>query len=113
MRSKLVLSMLLAWGWSVCAGASEDPNRALLKQCESAEGEVKAECQEVAKDILRNDTSASERDDKTSQDVTHSSPAMTSPAESKREAANKKRKTSDKKAPDANDAKTVDPDAAE
>ena len=42
-----------------------------------------------------------ERDDKTSQDVTHSSPAMTSPAETKREAANEKRKPAEKKEAEA------------
>jgi len=110
MNSKLVLSALLAWGLSVSAGASEDPaNSTLLKQCESSQGEEKSECREVAKEILRNDAPA-ERDDKTSRDVTHSSPAMTGPAEAKREAANKKREPAEKKAADA--PEPAHPDAA-
>lgn len=102
MSSKLVLSVLLACGLSVSVRAADDPaNSTLLKQCESAKGEVKSECQEVAKEILRKDQPAEERDDKTSQDVTHSSPVMTSPQETKREAASKKQKPVQKKEPAA------------
>jgi len=98
MNSKLALSALWAWGLSVSAGASEDPAQStLLKQCESSQGEVKSECQEVAKEILRKDAPA-ERDEKTSQDVTHSSPVMSDPAEAKRESANKNRKPAEKPA---------------
>lgn len=87
MHSKGVLAVLLALGWSVSAGASEDPAKsALLKQCESAQGEVKSECREVAKEMLTKEP-AEERDDKTSQDVTHSSPAMNTPEEVKRDDA--------------------------
>ena len=98
MNSKVMLSVLLACGLSLSAHAAEDAgNKALLKQCESAKGEVKEECREVAKDMIRNENQpAQERDDKTSQDVTHSSPAMTSPQETKREAASKKRKPAEK-----------------
>lgn len=92
MNSKLVLSVLVGCGLFVSAGAAEDPAKSrLLKQCESATGEVKSECQEVAKDILRKDAPTQERTDK-SQDVTHSSPVMTSPQEAKREAKQKKPK---------------------
>lgn len=106
MDSKLVLSVLLGCGLFVSAGAAEDPaNSALLKQCESAKGEVKSECQDVAKEMLRKDPPAEERTDKTSQDVRHSSPVMTSAAEAKREAANKKRRPVEKK-----DAVAAEPD---
>jgi hypothetical protein len=109
MHSELVLSVLLACGLSVSARAADDPaNSTLLKQCESAKGEVKSECQDVAKEILRKDQPAAERDDKTSQDVTHSSPAMTSPQETKREAESKQRKSTEKK--DAAAPKPTKPD---
>ena len=93
MNSKIVLSVLLTCGLSVSANAADDAaDRALLKQCESAKGEVKKECRDVAKEMIREDQPATERDDKTSQDVTHSSPAMTSPEEAQREAAKKPRR---------------------
>ncbi|HWK51643.1 MAG TPA: hypothetical protein VNR40_17225 [Steroidobacter sp.] len=93
MNSKIVLSVLLGCSLFVSAGAAEDPAKSrLLKQCESAKGEVKAECQEVAKDMLRKDAPTEERPDQSSQDVTHSSPVMTSPQEAKREAKQKKPK---------------------
>lgn len=83
MDPRLLLSALLAVGIPMSAGAA-DPNSALLKQCESATGEVKRECEAVAKDILtKDDPGADERNDKTDQDVTHSSPAMASPSEAK------------------------------
>jgi hypothetical protein len=106
MNSKIVLSVLFACGLSVSAGAAEPASSTLLKQCESAQGEVKEECRDVAKEMLRNENkSTSDRDDKTSQDVTHSSPAMTSPQEAKREAkkpapAPKKEPAAPKPAPD-------------
>jgi len=82
--AKLMLSVLLACGLSLSAGAAEDPaNSKLLKQCESAKGEVKKECEAVAKKMIT-DQPAEEREDKTDQDVTHSSPAMTTPAEAKK-----------------------------
>nr|WP_298726550.1 hypothetical protein [uncultured Steroidobacter sp.] len=93
MNSKLVLSVLLGCGWFVSAGAAEDPAKSsVLKQCESARGEVKSECQEVAKEIIREDAPTQQRTDKSPQHVTHSSPAMTSPQEAKREAAKNKPK---------------------
>ena len=91
MAAKLMLSVLLACGLSVSAGAAEDPaNSKLLKQCESAKGQVKQECEAVAKKMIT-DQSAKEREDKTSQDVTHSSPAMTTPSEAKKEEAAKEK----------------------
>ncbi len=83
MASKLMLSVLLALGLSLSAGAAEDPaNSKLLKQCESAKGQVKRECEAVAKDMIKKQP-GEEREDKTDQDITHSSPAMTSPSEAK------------------------------
>ena len=91
MAAKLMLSVLLACGLSVSAGAAEDPaNSKLLKQCESARGQVKQECEAVAKKMIK-DQPAKEREDKTSQDVTHSSPAMTTPSEAKKEEAAKEK----------------------
>ena len=111
MNAKLMLSVLLVGGWSVSALASEDPaNTTLLKQCESAQGEVKEECQEVAKQIIRKDTSTQDRDDnKASPHVTHSSPAMNTPAdrEKQREVAEKDRKAKEKK--DAAAQKSTEP----
>ncbi len=64
------------------AGAAEDPaNSKLLKQCESAKGQVKRECEEVAKRCSPEEPK--ERDDQTSQEVTPPSPAMATPAEGK------------------------------
>lgn len=98
MDSRVVLSVFLACGLFVSANAADEAaNKALLKQCESAKGEVKEECREVAKKMIKNDQPATERDDQTSQDITHSSPAMTTPEETEREAANKKRKTTEQK----------------
>lgn len=112
MNSKLVLSVLLAGGVFSTAGASELPaNKALLKQCESAQGEVKKECEEVAKDMIRNDTPTQERDDKTSQDITHSSPAMTKPDETEAKGAKQKRTPAEKKDPAA--SKPTPPEPAQ
>jgi hypothetical protein len=87
--AKLMLAVLLACGLSVSAGAAEDPaNSKLLKQCESAKGQVKRECEAVAKKMIK-EQPAEEREDKTDQDVTHSSPAMTTPSEAKKEQAAK------------------------
>jgi hypothetical protein len=98
-NSKHVLSVLVACGWFISAGAAEDPAKSsLLKQCESAKGEVKSECRDVAKEMLRKEPAAEERADKDPQDVTHSSPVMTSPQEAKREAAKTKRKSKPKEA---------------
>jgi hypothetical protein len=81
-----MLSVLLACGLSLSAVAAEDPaNSKLLKQCESAKGQVKRECEAVAKEMLKEQAPGEEREDKTDQDITHSSPAMTSPAENKKE----------------------------
>jgi len=86
-----MLSVLLACGLPLSAGAAEDPaNSKLLKQCESAKGDVKRECEAVAKKMIK-DPPAGERDDKTDQDVTHSSPAMSTPAEAKKDEAAKKK----------------------
>jgi hypothetical protein len=87
--AKLMLSVLLACGLSVSAGAAEDPaNSKLLKQCESAKGQVKRECEAVAKKMIKEEP-AEERTDTTGQEVTHSSPAMTTPSEAKKEEAAK------------------------
>lgn len=92
MAAKLMLSVLLACGLSMSAGAAEDPaNSKLLKQCESAKGQVKRECEAVARKMIK-EQPAEEREDKTDQDVTHSSPAMTTPAQAKKEEAAKKEK---------------------
>ena len=97
MAAKLMLSVLLACGLSLSAGAAEDPaNSKLLKQCESAKGQVKKECEAVAKKMIT-EQPAEERDDKTDQDVTHSSPAMTTPAEAKQ--AKKEQATKEKPRP--------------
>jgi hypothetical protein len=86
--AKLMLSVLLACGLSISAGAAEDPaNSKLLKQCESAKGQVKRECEAVAKKMIKKEPE--EREGKTDQDVTHSSPAMTTPSEAKKEEAAK------------------------
>jgi hypothetical protein len=86
-----MLSVLLACGLSLSAGAAEDPaNSKLLKQCESAKGEVKRECEAVAKKMIK-DEAGQERDDTTSQEVTHSSPAMSTPAEAKKDEAAKRK----------------------
>jgi hypothetical protein len=91
MDSKLMLSVLLVCGLSVCASATEaPPNSTLMKQCQSAKGEVKRECEEVAKEMLNKNSPPQERTDKTDQDVTHSSPAMTTPKEPKQEGEKKK-----------------------
>jgi hypothetical protein len=74
-RSKVVLSMLIACS-PLLVHAAEPANSTLLKQCESAKGEVKAECQEVATQMMKNPDQQEQRTDKTSQDVTHSSPVM-------------------------------------
>ena len=111
MNAKLVLSVLLACGCSVSASASEDAaDRSLLKQCESAKGEVKEECRDVAKEMIRNDASSQERNGTSSQEVTHSSPAMNPPADKQREAAKKKPKAEEKK--DAAPQKPANPDPA-
>lgn len=99
MAAKLMLSVLLTCGLSLSAGAAEDPaNSKLLKQCESAKGQVKRECEAVAKEMLRKQP-AEEREDKTDQDITHSSPAMTSPSEAKKEPAKKNTSSSEPKKP--------------
>lgn len=112
MSFKIVLSVLLACGLSVSAGAADDAaDRALLKQCESTKGEgkeVKEECRKVAKKMIKNDQAVTERDDQTSQDITHSSPAMTTPEETEREAASKKRSSAGQK--DAAAAQPAKPD---
>jgi hypothetical protein len=93
--AKLMLSVLLACGLSVAAGAAEDPaNSKLLKQCESAKGEVKKECEEVAKKMLTEEPK--ERDNQTSQEVTHSGPAMSTPAEAKKDEAAKEKAAKEK-----------------
>lgn len=69
------------------AGAAEPANTTLLKQCESAQGEVKRECEEVAKKMLRKDPASHERNDTTDQDVTHSGPAMETPSDAKHKPA--------------------------
>ncbi|MDY6946512.1 MAG: hypothetical protein SXG53_12385 [Pseudomonadota bacterium] len=77
MRPKVVLSMLIACATPVLLHAAEDPTKStLLKQCESAQGEVKAECKEVAKQMMQHPEQQEQRTDTSSQDVTHSSPAM-------------------------------------
>lgn len=91
MAAKLMLSVLVACSLSLSAIAAEDPaNSKLLKQCESAKGQVKRECEAVAKKMIE-DQPAEGREDKTDQDVTHSSPAMTTPAEAKKDEAAKKK----------------------
>ncbi|HEY5758466.1 MAG TPA: hypothetical protein VIU34_21715 [Steroidobacter sp.] len=102
MAAKLMLSVLLACGLSMSAGAAEDPaNSKLLKQCESAKGQVKRECEDVAKKMLTEEPK--ERDDQTSQEVTHSSPAMATPAEAKKDqSAAKKEEAAKKEKPPSN-----------
>jgi hypothetical protein len=73
---KVIVSVLIACAAPTLLVAAEDPaNSTLLKQCESAKGEVKRECEQVATEMMKPDAQK-ERTDKTSQDVTHSSPAM-------------------------------------
>jgi len=74
MSPKVVLAVLMACT-SLGVVAAEDPaNSKLLKQCESAKGQVKRECEEVAKKMMKEPQQ--ERTDKTDQDITHSSPVM-------------------------------------
>jgi hypothetical protein len=69
--------MLIVCATPVVLHAAEDPTKStLLKQCESAQGEVKAECKEVAQQMMQNPEQQKQRNDKTGQDVTHSSPAL-------------------------------------
>lgn len=77
MRPKIVLSLMIACAAPMLVHAAEDPAKStLLKQCESAQGEVKAECKEVARQMIKHPEQQQERNDTSSQDVTHSSPAM-------------------------------------
>ncbi|WP_161815256.1 hypothetical protein [Steroidobacter agaridevorans] len=86
MTSKLRLLVMLACGFWMSVAAAEDPaNSKLLKQCESAKGKVKRECEAVAKKMIKKQPAADEREDTTDQDITHSSPAMTTPTEAKKE----------------------------
>lgn len=72
---KIIVSILIACASPALVHAAEDPaNSKLLKQCESAKGEVKKECEAVATKMITQPQE--QRTDKTTQDVTHSSPAM-------------------------------------
>lgn len=75
MRSRIIVSMLIACAAPALIHAAEPEDRALLKQCDSAKGEVEKECKKVAKEMINN-PQPEERSDMTGQDVTHSSPAM-------------------------------------
>jgi hypothetical protein len=87
MNTKVIWSMLILCGSFATAQAAEDPaNSTLVKQCESATGEVKRECEAVAKKMLQQPTATAERPDKTDQDVTHSSPVMDTEAQERRPA---------------------------
>lgn len=75
MSPKVIVSLLIACASPALIHAAEDPaNSKLLKQCESAKGEVKRECEAVATKMIQQPQE--DRPDKTDQDVTHSSPAM-------------------------------------
>ncbi|MBM0106667.1 hypothetical protein JM946_18200 [Steroidobacter sp. S1-65] len=87
MKCKYVLATLLAGAFSMSAGAADPTNSTLLKQCESAQGEVKRECEDVAKQMLRKDQEGQQRSDQTDQQVTHSSPAMETPSDAKQKSA--------------------------
>jgi hypothetical protein len=78
-RSKLLVSMMLALAVPAMVHAAEPEDRALMKQCKSAKGEVKEECQKVAKQMIANPDGKGGQEEKpgwTQQDVTHSSPVM-------------------------------------
>jgi hypothetical protein len=92
MKLKVIVSILIAAA-PVLSYAAENPaNAKLLKQCESAQGEVKKECEEVAKQMMKS-TPADKRTDKTGQDITHSGPAMEAePAAAKPKPATNKEK---------------------
>lgn len=86
MTCKLGLLAPLAFGlWMSVAAAEAPADSKLLKQCESAKGQVKRECEAVAKEMIKKQPAAQEREDKTDQDITHSSPAMTTPTEAKKQ----------------------------
>lgn len=72
---EVVVAIIIACAWPALLHAAEDPAKStLLKQCESAKGEVKRECEAVATKMITDPQQP--RDDKSQQDVTHSSPAM-------------------------------------
>lgn len=87
MKCTCVLTALLAGAFSMSAGAADPTNSTLLKQCESAQGEVKRECEDVAKQMLRKDPQSQQGSDRTDQQVTHSSPAMETPSDAKQKPA--------------------------
>ena len=92
---KLIVSMVFAFATPALLQAAEDPaNSKLLKQCESAKGEVKRECEAVATKMITDPQQP--RDDKTQPDVTHSSPAMDTEAKPAQPSTNK---SSDKPTP--------------
>lgn len=74
--SKLVVPMLLACASPAMVHAAQPPDPALLKQCESAQGQVEEECKKVAREMMKPPEAQQPRNDKTGQDVTHSSPVM-------------------------------------
>ena len=102
MSPKVIVSMLIAFATPAMLHAAEPENRALMKQCQSAKGEVAEECRKVAKEMIKNRDSTEERTDMTSQDVTHSSPAMEPDAKPAKPTPPKQ---ADKKAPQVKDPK--------
>ena len=105
MKSKIIVSILIACAAPALVHAAEPEDRALLKQCESAKGQVEKECKKVAKEMINN-PQPQERTDMTGQDVTHSSPAMDTDAKPAKQPAAKPTppKQADKK-PDSKEPK--------